>query len=169
MATSVVLGAVLAVEVKEAGIMKRPPRDPNAPILSAEMIGRVILVGVLILIGSFALYELGLQLGAPPEQARPVAVNVVVFVETFYLLACRSFHNTMFKIGVFSNRWVVVGVIAMAMLQLLFTYVPVMHVVLGSAPIDGTAWALILGFSVLVYAIVEFGKWLRRRAARWTG
>ncbi len=163
MTTSVVLGSVLAVEVKEAGIMKRPPRDPNAPILSAEMIGRVVLVGMLILIGSFVLYELELRRGAPVEQARTVAVNVVVFVEVFYLLACRSFRDTMFKIGVFSNRWVVVGVIIMAALQLLFTYVPFMHLVLGSAPIDGTAWALILGFSVLVYAIVEFEKWLRRR------
>ncbi|MCS7261298.1 MAG: cation-transporting P-type ATPase [Anaerolineae bacterium] len=163
MTTSVVLGAVLAVEVKEAGIMKRPPRNPNAPILTPEMIWRVILVGVLILIGSFALYELELRLGAPQEQARTVAVNVVMFVETFYLLACRSFRETMFKIGVFSNRWVIVGVIIIVLLQLLFTYVPVMHVAMGSAPIDGTAWGLVIGFSILVYGIVEFEKWLRRR------
>jgi len=163
MTTSVVLGSVLAVEVKERGIMKRPPRDPQAPILTPEIIGRVILVGVLILVGSFVLYEMKLQLGASVEQARTVAVNVVVFVETFYLLACRSFRETMFQIGVSSNRWVILGVIIMVLLQLLFTYAPFMNVALRSAPIDGTAWALVLGFSLMVYGIVECEKWLRRR------
>jgi len=82
----------------------------------------------------------------------------------FYLLACRSFSQTMFRIGVVSNPWIIGGVAGMVALQLFFTYVPFVNPVLGSAPVDGQAWARIIGFSVLIYGVVELEKWLRRRA-----
>ena len=42
------LGLALAFEPREPGIMRRPPRPPNAPILSGELIFRILLVGLLI-------------------------------------------------------------------------------------------------------------------------
>ncbi len=158
-----VLGIVLAMELREPGIMNRKPRNPNAAILSGELIWRVVLVGALILIGAFGLFEYELANGATLAQARTVAVNAVIMIAIFYLLNCRSLTRSMFQIGVFSNRWVVIGIATMIALQLLYTYVPMMNTWLASAPIGIEAWIRIFLVGVVSYLIVEFEKWIRRR------
>ena len=161
--TTSVLGLVLALERKEPGIMKRPPRTPNAPILTRELTWRVLLVGVFILAGAFGLYEIDLLLGNSTAQARTVAVNAIVMIEVLYLFNCRSLKQSMFRVGVFSNRWMIAGVVAMVLLQLLFTYAPFMNSLFLTAPTSLVDWVRVLGVSLLGYLIVELEKWIRRR------
>ena len=160
--TTGVLGLVLALELKEPGIMKRPPRTPNAPILSRELTGRVLLVGLCILLGAFGLYELDLLLGNTVEQARTVAVNTIVMIEVLYLFNCRSLKQSAFRIGLFSNRWAIIGVIGMVLLQILFTYAPFMNTLFLTAPLVPMDWIRVLGVSLIAYLVVEIEKWIRR-------
>ena len=44
MTTAVALGLMLAFEPKEAGIMARPPRDPDQPLLTRALVTRILLV-----------------------------------------------------------------------------------------------------------------------------
>ena len=163
MVTSAVLGTVLALEPKEPGIMERPPRNPRDPILSRTLILRIAGVALLILIGAFGLYEWELASGASVDAARTAAVNVVVFVEIFYLLNCRSLTLSMFRVGLLSNLWVIYGILAMVALQLLFTYAPFMNRFMSSAPITLDAWLRVLEAGLLTFVLVEIEKWLRRR------
>ena len=84
MMTAVLLGLTLAMERGEPDIMRRPPRDPGAPILTRVLVWRVVLVGLLILVAAFGLFELELGLGVDIAVARTVAVNAVVIIEIFY-------------------------------------------------------------------------------------
>jgi Ca2+-transporting ATPase len=163
MTTVGILGIVLALELKEPQIMDRPPRDPQAPILTRELIWRILIVGLLILVGAFGLFEWELINGSSVEQARTVAVNVIVIVELFYLFNCRSLTRSIFQIGLFSNPWMVGGIVLMILLQLLFTYVPFMNQFLSSAPINLAAWGRIVAVGFIGYLVVELEKWLRRR------
>lgn len=165
MATVAALGLVLAVELKEPDIMRRPPRRPDAPILTNELLLRIGLVGVLMLFAALFVFEYELWTGDSIAQARTAAVNAIVFIEIFYLFNCRSLSQSMFQIGLFSNRWVVIGVGAMIVLQLLFTYAPFMHTLFHSAPIGLEVWLNILGLSFATYLIVEVEKWWRRRVS----
>lgn len=162
MTTVGILGLVLALEGKEPGIMQRAPRDPQTPILTNTLLWRILVVGLLILTGAFGLFEWELWNGASLGQARTVAVNVVVMIEVFYLFNCRSLTQSMFRIGAFSNRWLLLGVLAMVLLQIGFTYIPWMNQIMGSAPISLDAWGRVLGVAVLGYALIELEKWWRR-------
>lgn len=164
--TAITLGLVLAMEPKEAGIMTRPPRKVDAPILTAELSWRIMLVGVCILLGAFGLYELDLSIGHDVVHARTVAVNVIVFMEIVYLFNCRSFRNSVFRIGFMSNGWALLGTGMMIMLQFLFTYLPFMNHFFQTAPIRIEDWGRIAGVSAIAFAVVEFEKWIRRRSLK---
>ena len=135
MTTAVLLGLALAFEPREPGIMRSPPRRPDAPIFTGELIFRIGLVGLLLLIGSFGLFEWALQRGASEAEARTIAINVFAIGQSFYLLNCRSLRFSMFRLGLFSNPWIWAGIAAMISAQLLITYMPVMNWLFHTAPI----------------------------------
>jgi len=154
-------GIVLALESKDPGIMERKPRDPSDPIITGWLAPRIIFVGLMILLSGFLLFEWELSLGASLEVARSVAVNAVVFTEIFFLFNSRSLIYSPFKIGFFSNRWLIAGTIVMIGLQILFTYAPFMNIIFGSAPFGFSAWWRLLGFGFVTFALVEIEKKLR--------
>lgn len=145
--------------------MQRPPHDPRRPILSRRLLLRIGVVGILLLTGSFGLFGWALANGASEAQARTIAVNVFVCGELFYLFNCRSLTRSMFSLGVFSNHWLIGGVIIMIILQLLFTYAPIMNRIFYSAPIGLSSWLLIVAVGAVIYTVVGFEKWLQKRAA----
>jgi cation-transporting P-type ATPase F len=166
MTTALFLGMTLAFEPKEKDVMTRAPRDPKQPLLSGDLIKRTLLVALIMLGGAFGLYELELARGATAEAARTVATNVFVTVQAFYLLSCRSLLQSVFAIGFFTNRAVLVGIAAMFLLQLGFTYLAPMNTVFGSAPIDLMAWLRVLGVGLLAFVVVGVEKSIRARSAR---
>ena len=164
MTTAVLLGLTLAFEGKEPGIMERLPRRPETPVLTRELGFRIGLVSLMLVLGSFGLFEWALLHDEGVERARTVAVNMFVFGELFYLFNCRSLRYSMFRLGVFSNRWLILGVAGMASLQVLFTYSSTMNQLFGTSPIGVIEWAWILTGGLAIYLVVGTEKWLRRRA-----
>jgi len=163
MVTAAVMGIALSLEPKESDLMQRKPRDPDAPILDNVLIWRIILVSLMILAGAFGLFEYEVMRGTTIAEARTVAVNVVIFVELFYLYNARSLTRSVFQLGLFTNPWAVGSTIVMVLLQLLYTYAPFMNSVFGSAPIPPELWLIILAISLAAFALIEVEKWLRRR------
>jgi magnesium-transporting ATPase (P-type) len=163
MTTALALGLMLAFEAKEPGIMRRPPRAPGQPILTGILVERLFLVSILLLAGAFGVFLWEQQRTDSLEAARTTAVNVFVIGQLFYLFNCRSLEQSMFHIGLFSNPWIWRGVGIMIGLQMLLTYVPSMNRLFHTAPIDGTAWLLIMAAAVPVYLAVGAEKWLRRQ------
>jgi len=166
MTTAGFLGLMLAFEPKEPGIMQRQPRNPDIPILTRELITRIFLVGTLLLIGAFGLFEWELAKGASLEQARTVAVNTFVIMELFYLFNCRSLTKSIFQLGVFSNMWVFGGVSVMLFMQIIYTYLPIMNRLFHSAPIGAGSWAQIGVAGLAAHVIVEVEKKLRNNRSK---
>jgi len=158
MTTAIFLGLMLAFEPKEAGIMQRSPNKPDAPILDSVLLWRIVLVSTLLCVTAFGLYELELLWGASEAEARTVAVAMFVVGEAFYLLNCRSLDRSVFSVGLFSNLWIWVGFTAMAILQLLFTYLPIMNLWFSTAPISAEAWLRVFACGLLISMIVGVEK-----------
>lgn len=163
MTSAIALGLMLAFEPKEPGIMTRPPRNPDEPLLTGTLMVRILLVSALLVAGSGWLFEWERAHGASLAEARTAAVNLFVVVEAFYLFSCRSLTRSAWRIGIFSNRWVIAGVTAQAIGQLALTYVPAMNMLFHTAPIRWDVWLRILAIAVVASLAVAVEKRLRRR------
>ncbi|QGN50348.1 HAD-IC family P-type ATPase [Micromonospora sp. WMMC415] len=163
MTTAVLLGLTLAFEPKEAGVMERPPRDPAQPLLTGALVARVLLVAALLVAGAWWLFEWELGSGAELPEARTAAVNLFVTVQAFYLLSCRSLTRSPWRLGLFSNRWLLAGVLLQALGQAALTYLPVMNTLFRTAPIGADTWLRIVAVAVAVSAVVAVHKRFGRR------
>ena len=161
MSTALLLGLMLAFEKKEPGLMNRPPRKPNSPIISLELLIRILIVSALLLTGAYGLFNWSIYEGYNIETARTLAVNMFVFGEIFYLLNCRSLRYSMFKLGFFSNPWLLIGVLTMMVLQVFFTHSITMNQLFGSAPLNLIQWAMVLLVGLIIYIIIDIEKRIR--------
>jgi magnesium-transporting ATPase (P-type) len=164
MITAVTLGLALAFEPAEVGVMKRPPRLPDAPILSAFLTWRIVFVSILLLVGTYGLFEWERASGASLDAARTVAVNTLVAGEIVYLFNCRQIiERSWTRNGLFGIRPVLIAVALVMGFQLLFTYLPMMQMLFHTTPIDLGAWSRIILFALSLFVLVELEKTATRR------
>jgi Ca2+-transporting ATPase len=123
---------------------------------------RIVIVGAMMLLGSFGLFTAALDAGATDAEARTLAVNAFVAMEIGYLFNCRSLHQSVWKIGWFTNKWIWVGIGSTIALQIAFTYVPFMNGVFGSAPLPLIAWWPVIALGVLISLVIGAVKWLEK-------
>ncbi len=165
MVTSVTLAMALAFEPSEPGVMRRPPRDPAAPLLSGFLLWRIPFVAILLWLGTFGHFVwMEAVVGAADDVARTVAINTLVAGQAFYLLNLRLIHQPVLVGGALLRSramWLAIGVLIL--LQIAFTYAPVMHTLFGTTAIGADDWARILIFGVAVFVIVELEKMVLRR------
>jgi magnesium-transporting ATPase (P-type) len=169
---AVALALPLAFEAMEPDLMHRPPRQPDAPVLSPFVITRTVLVALLMAAGALGLFlaEYAAAGGADTggwayPEAQTEAVTTVIFFQIFYLLNCRSLKDPMPKMGLRSNPWIYVGIAVILLLQLAFVYLPFMNAVFGSAPLGLRSWGEAALIGMLIMPIISVEKWWRRRRA----
>lgn len=165
MSTAICLGMMLAFEPKEPDIMRRPPRNPNQPVLTPLLLFRIVLVATLMLAGGFTTFLWEEARGASHAEARTAAVNVIVLVELFYLYNCRRLRGSVWEIGLFSNPWANAGVALMIFLQFLFAHWEPMNALFHTEPLPPESWlrAGAIGFAAALVVATEkkVGEWLR--------
>lgn len=164
MITAVTLALTLAFEPPEKNVMRRPPRDPGEPLLSGFLIWRVIFVSIIIVIGTFGLFLWEREHGASVELARTVAVNTLVMFEIFYLFNARYLTaSSLSWEGITGNRYVLMAIGLLLIIQMLFTYLPVMQTLFGTTHIELHTWLRIVVIASSVLFLVELEKALLRR------
>ena len=145
-----------------AAPLVRPPRPPGSPVLDAVLIERVVLVGILMLAGSFGMFLLALERGQTMSEARTIAMNVFVAIEIAYLFNCRSLRLPVTAMAAVSNPWIWWGAGLQLLLQLAISYWAPLNAAFSTAPIDARAWGEITAIALLAMGIIEVRKRWRR-------
>ena len=164
MVTAVTLALTLAFEPTEPDTMRRPPRDPRAPIFSGYFLWRTLLVTLVLVAGTLGMFLWELRQGASEQVARTAAINTLVTFEAFYLLNTRFLSAPAWPQRVLlGNLYVPLAIVFVIGLQLLFTYAPIMQQLFHTAALGADAWARIVLIGLVIYVIVEIEKAAVRR------
>ncbi len=164
MITAVTLALTLAFEPPEKNVMQRPPRDPREPLLTGFLIWRVIFVSLILVAGTFGLFLWERDQGASIEFARTIAVNTLVMFEIFYLFNSRFLlANSLSIEGLTGNRYVLLAIGLLIVIQLAFTYAAPMQHLFATTDIGLNDWLRIIAIGSSVLILVELEKAIIRR------
>ncbi len=168
MITAITLSLALAYEPAEPDIMQRPPRPPNAPLVSLKYLPRIALASVLIAAATLATYLLGRAITGDHAVAQTWAVNTLALGQAAYLFNSRFLRESSLRkeaIGGNPAAWIVVGILLV--LQAAFSYLPILNTWFSSAPAGVFGWLIPLAFALLIFVLIEVGKsMLRHRETR---
>ncbi len=154
-------GLALAVEDSERGIMKRPPFHPKESIFSRGMGKRILWIGFLMGVVSLGLgYVYWLQDPNGPWQT--MVFTTLTLAQMGNALAIRSNIDSIFKIGFFSNKLMVVAVLITFVLQLALIYTPFLQKFFSTEALSLNDLLIALAASSVVFIAVEIEKWVRR-------
>ena len=163
MITSVALGLVCAFEPHELNVMKHPPRAVDRPLLTGFGLWRVIFVGLALL--AYTLWAFFWMKGqnVSDAMARTVAVNAITIGQCFYLLNSRYLIDSSVSIKAhLENKYLPMGIGAVIVLQLMFTYLPPLQTIFETESIPLYVWPRLLAGGLLFFFFVEAEKWLIR-------
>jgi magnesium-transporting ATPase (P-type) len=169
MVTSVALGLVISFEPHELDVMRQRPRAIDRPILDTFGVWRVAFVGAALLALTLAAFFWMKSRAASDELARAVAVNALVCGQIFYLLNSRyKLDSSVSLTAHLGNRYLAVGIGAVVVLQLLFTYARPLQYLFETDPIPAWVWPWVFLGGLVFFFVVEAEKLIIRtsRSAR---
>jgi magnesium-transporting ATPase (P-type) len=159
MVTSVALGLVISFEPHELDVMRRRPRSVDRPILTGFGIWRVVFVGLALLAYTLCAFFWMKSQGASDQLARTVAVNAITVGQVFYLLNSRFLldSSVSFKAHL-GNKYLPLGIGAVVLLQLLFTYAPPLQRLFDTEAIPLRVWPGLFVGGLVFFLVVEAEK-----------
>lgn len=160
-------GLALAAEPAERNVMSRPPRNPGQSIFADGLGTHVIWVGMLL-----AALTIGTQAYAiyiADMHWQTMVFTVLCLGQLMHVMAIRSEEVSLFTMGIFSNRPMIITVVITFILQLGIIYLPFCNTIFETQPLTLTELLACILISSIILIAVEIEKAMRRRRKRKAG
>ncbi len=154
-------GLALAYEPAEPNAMQRPPRPPGESIFAGGLGWFVGWVGLLI--GGLTLGTQAWALRDGDAHWQTMTFTVLCFTQLGNALAIRSSRESLFTLGLFSNKPMLGAVAVSVALQLLIIYLPFFNKLFTTSPLSWGELGLTVAISSVVFWAVELQKLIGRR------
>ena len=155
-------GLALAAEDADKGIMKRPPRHPQESIFAHGLGISIVWVGLLM--GGVTLFTQAWAITTGHSHWQTMAFTVLCLSQMGNVLAIRSEKESLFSLGIFSNRPLIGAVILTFALQMATIYVPFLQPIFKTEALTFGELTFALAMSSVVFIAVEIEKYFKRRS-----
>jgi Ca2+-transporting ATPase len=154
----------LGVEPAEEDVMKRPPYSSSESIFGRGMVQFILYAGLVMstvsVLAGFLFWDAG------DTHWQTILFTTLIFSQLGLALEVRAEKNSLWHIGLFSNRYMIAAIALTVVLQLLVIYVPFLQNIFDTDALTAVELLVPVGFSLIVMLAVEAYKWfLRRRDA----
>ena len=154
---------VLAFEKGEPHLMENPPLKPKEKIFNRLMISQMLTAALTMALLTFGLwYHLLYNLNYSEVEARSTILLLMVLIQNFHVLNCRSETTSFFNIPLKNNAWLFVGILGAQGIHLLAMYVPFMQNLLAINPIALVDWIKLFATASLILLVMELYKFVRK-------
>ncbi|MBP2284641.1 Ca2+-transporting ATPase [Flavobacterium sp. CG_23.5] len=153
-------GLALASEPSEANIMQRVPRNPKENIFSDGMAVHILWVGFLMGVVTIAMQAYAIHLANSHWQT--MAFTVLCFSQLGHVMAIRSGRDSLFKIGFFSNKPMLIALLITISLQFMIIYTPFFNDIFKIQPLTLQELLLTVAVSSIIFWAVELEKLIKK-------
>jgi Ca2+-transporting ATPase len=153
----------LSAEPAESDVMKRPPRHPKESIFAHGLGSHAIWVGLLM--AGIVLFLQAWSLKTEHVHWQTMVFTVLCLTQLGHVLAIRSEKESLFKMGLFSNKYLLGAVALTFILQMATIYVPFLNTIFKTEPLTLSELTITIVLSSGVFFAVEFEKLIKRRKA----
>ncbi|UCD97424.1 MAG: cation-translocating P-type ATPase [Chloroflexota bacterium] len=157
-------GLALGIEPAEKNVMHRPPYPPDENVFGRGMARQILWVGIWMGLISLGIGYYYWSIGNPNWQT--IVFTTLTLSQMGNALALRSQRESLFSIGLLSNKSMLNAVLLTFVLQIAVIYVPFLQSIFKTNPLSWQELLISLFLSTLVFWGVEFEKWIKRRADR---
>jgi Ca2+-transporting ATPase len=154
-------GLALAYEPSEKNSMQRPPIDPRQTVFANGLGWFIVLVGLLVGGLTIGMEAWALRNGIAHWQT--MAFTVLCFSQLGLALAIRSRQESIFSIGLLSNKPLLGAVALTAALHLMILYTPFFNDLFSTQPLTWAELGITVAVSSVVFWAVELQKLISRR------
>ena len=158
----------LGVEKMHSNVMDRPPRPVSEALPNVMDLLLIFYLGAVMVTGTLIVYYVALSNGSE-EYARTMCFSVFIIFQLFNVMNCRSGEDSVFKLGLFSNRAIYLAILfSMSLLLLVvqgadFT-IPLTSFEIGellsTIPLESSDWFVVIIVASTVFMVEEFRKLL---------
>jgi len=152
----------LGVDPGDPDLMERKPRDPNESIFTRDVKVYLCAVPVLMTVLLLGAYFYTLETHGLLE-ARTQLFTALVLMELANAVNARSLKYTVFKVGLFKNKFLWLAILSSLGLQLMVLYVPVLHGIFEVTYPNVFDWTVAIAFTLIVFFSIEIGKYATSR------
>jgi len=157
-------GLALAAEPAERGVMQRPPRAPLESLFANGMWQHILGVGLLI--GGLCLGVQAWALATGHAHWQTMVFTVLTLSQMAHVMAIRSERDSLWQLGLGSNRPLLGAVLLTFLLQMATIYVPVLNPIFKTQALSLAELGLCLAAAAVVGVVVEIEKAWRRRSGQ---
>jgi P-type Ca2+ transporter type 2C len=150
----------LSMEPEERNLMMRRPRHPKESVFSGGLGYHAVWVGLLMAGVVLSLQAWAIHTGEAHWQTMVFAT--LCLLQLGHVLAIRSERESIFVQGIFTNKPLLLSVIATFLLQCATMYIPFLNPVFKTVPLTVNQIALVLILSTAVFIAVELEKFIKR-------
>ncbi|MFA5110591.1 MAG: HAD-IC family P-type ATPase [Desulfobaccales bacterium] len=164
----------LGVDPKAPDIMRRPPRPTSEGVFSPSVNVLLVVISVyltIILLPLFAYYWLFDPNGLGEQdqilsQAQTMVFATLILAEQVNAFNCRSDLHSLFSVGFFTNRLLLISVTLSSLMLAAVIYWPPLAQLFHTYPLNLRDWLIAVGLGLSLFPVVEAAKWLIRRRGR---
>jgi Ca2+-transporting ATPase len=149
----------LGVDPVDPRIMQRAPRNPNEAVVTKDRALLMLTQGSFIAFCSLFAFVLVLYVEkASVERARTAAFVVLACSQLFHAFNCRSMTESLFKLGIFTNKKLILATGVSFLLQIAVVYIAPLQKVFKTSSLGTFDWLVVLGISSLPLWAMELCK-----------
>ncbi len=153
----------LAFEPAEGGELDRPARKPDEPIFDRHIIQHVLVIGGVMGVLAFAVFQYLVDIGVGIDHARNLTLMQMVLFGNIHAFCSRSELRSVFSIRFFSNPFLMLAIPVAQVVHISAMYLPGISDVLVLEPITLREWLILAGISLLLLVCEELHKLYMRR------
>ena len=148
----------LAVDPADPDIMRQKPRPRGQGIFTRQVVVLMFIAGIWSCLINLGIFKWALDEGRGMWEAQGLCFLTLIIIQFFKAYNFRSDKYSIFKIGMFTNKWLNSAICWEIMLLLIIIYTPFLQEPFRTFSLSSGDWILVILLAGTIFPVMEISK-----------